>query len=306
MGTLETRSFPALGTTAQVTVTNPASIDTAERALRSELDALDRACSRFRPDSELSRLNAAGGRPVKVGTLLREALEVAIEAAHVTDGLVDPTIGRSLVAIGYDRDFASLTTAAPRARVHLVVAPGWQTIAIDRTRGTVQVPAAVSLDLGATAKALAADRAAAAAHAATGCGVLISLGGDIAVAGPAPEGGFAIRVTDDHRDLDGPGPTVAITGGGLATSSTTVRRWRAGGHERHHIVDPRSGLPASQIWRTVTVAAASCVHANTASTGAIVRGEGALEWLEGGGWPARLVASRGAVSLTGTWPEDAR
>ena len=302
MAPLATRTFAAPGTTAQVTVTTLAAIDQAERALRRELDAIDRSCSRFRPDSELSRLNAAEGRPTRVSTLLLDALEVAIEAALITDGLVDPTVGRALVAIGYDRDFAGVSTSAPRARVHLVVAPGWQAITLDRKRRLAQIPRSARIDLGATAKALAADRAAAAAYAATGSGVLVSLGGDITVAGPAPQGGFAIRVTDDHHDLDGPGPTVAIASGGLATSSTVVRRWRAGDADRHHIVDPRTGSPAEPVWRTVTVVGASCVAANTASTGAIVRGAGAVAWLEDAGCTARLVARDGDVSLTGAWP----
>jgi thiamine biosynthesis lipoprotein len=188
----------------------------------------------------------------------------------------------------------------------MVPAAGWQRIRIDRREGTVRVPAGVEIDLGATAKALAADRCARLVHTATGSSTLVSLGGDIAVAGAAPAGGWPILVTDDHRsDATAEGQTIAIAAGGLATSSTTVRRWRAGGKELHHIVDPRSGAPAGEVWRTVSVAARSCVDANTASTSAIVRGEGAIAWLERAGLPARLVRPDGTTVRTGGWPAEA-
>ena len=165
------------------------------------------------------------------------------------------------------------------------------------------LPAGVALDLGATAKALAADRAARAARHAAGCGVLVSLGGDIAVAGPAPGDGWAIRVTEDHAAPESAaGQTITIRSGGLATSGTTVRRWRAQGAERHHILDPRSGRPAAVVWRTASVAAASCVDANTASTAAIVRGADAAPWLLRHRLPARLVSAHGRVLLLGGWP----
>jgi thiamine biosynthesis lipoprotein len=136
--------------------------------------------------------------------------------------------------------------------------------------------------------------------------VLVNLGGDLTVAGSTPpDGGWAVLVTDDHRSpLDADGQTVAVRSGGLATSSTTVRRWRAGGREHHHIVDPRTGLAAAEIWRTVSVAAATCVDANTASTAAIVRGREAPAWLDRMGLPARLVALDGSVSTTGAWPGE--
>jgi len=186
-----------------------------------------------------------------------------------------------------------------------VPAAGWRAIRVDRATGTVVVPPRVEIDLGATAKALCADRSARAASAATGAGVLVNLGGDLAVAGDPPADGWSILVTDDHRSRSGAeGQTVAIRGGGLATSSTTVRRWRSGGAEHHHILDPRSGLPAEEVWRTVSVAAGSCVDANTASTAAIVRGREAIPWLEHADLPARLVALDGSVAYTGGWPEQ--
>jgi thiamine biosynthesis lipoprotein len=180
--------------------------------------------------------------------------------------------------------------------------PGWRCVEVDERERVVRLPPGVELDLGATAKALAADRAAAAGAAAAGAGVLVSLGGDVAVAGPPPEGGWPILVADDHARLDEAGPTVAIESGGLATSGTAVRRWRAGGAVLHHLIDPRTGRPAVSPWRTVSVAGASCVDANIASTAAVVLGDAAPEWLGERRLPARLVSTAGDVALVAGWP----
>jgi thiamine biosynthesis lipoprotein len=139
--------------------------------------------------------------------------------------------------------------------------------------------------------------------ARTGCGVLVSLGGDVAVAGPPPGDGWQVRVTDDHAAAaDEPGQTVTIRTGGLATSSTTVRTWTAGGRKQHHIIDPRTGEPVNSCWRTVSIAAATCADANIASTAAIIRGEAAPGWLAAAGLPARLVRHDGTVLRTPGWP----
>ena len=133
-----------------------------------------------------------------VDPLLIEAVEIALRAAQITEGRVDPTIGHALRRLGYDRDFATIDTAAPAFTVYAERVPGWKCVVVDRTHATVRVPPGVQLDLGATAKAFAADRAAQLVSAALDCGVLVSLGGDIAIAGPAPPEGWPIRVTDDH------------------------------------------------------------------------------------------------------------
>ena len=293
-------TWPALGTSATVLVTEPRALEAARHEVEAELAAIDLACSRFRDDSELARLNAAGGRPVKAGLLLLEAIRVALRGAAVTDGAVDPTIGQALILAGYDRDFSALEPR--RGPLHAARVAGWRMVVLDEARGRVTVPRGVKLDLGATAKALAADRAAAAACGATGCGVLVSLGGDIAVAGPPPEGGWAVRVAEDHKAGPAePGQTVTIGSGGLATSSTTVRRWGPGAH---HIIDPGTGKPARAWWRTVCAAAASCVDANIASTAAIVRGEAAVAWLSERRMPARLVHRGGEVTTVAGWPRE--
>lgn len=305
MSGLFTTSFPALGTTAVLVLGDGAARREAVAVLEEELAAMDLAASRFRSDSELSRLNAAGGRPVPGSALFLEAVEVGLRAARVTGGLVDPTVGQALQRIGYDRDFATVAGTGPAVRIDLQPVPGWRRVRVDRTAETVRVPAGVALDLGATAKARCADRAAQAIAASTHTGALVSLGGDIAVAGPPPEEGWIVRVTHDHADpLEAGGPTVAIRSGGLATSSTSVRRWIRGGQTLHHLIDPATGAPAAEYWRTVSVAAGTCVDANIASCAAIIMGPAAPEWLEARQLPARLVAPGGRVMSVAGWPAE--
>jgi FAD:protein FMN transferase len=179
----------------------------------------------------------------------------------------------------------------------------WRAIELWDDPPRVRLPVGISVDLGATAKALAADRAARAAHQAGEVGVLVALGGDIATCGRPPHGGWSVHVTDDHRDgPTAPGQTISIQSGGLATSSITARRWLHGGRAMHHILDPRDAEPVRATWRTASVAAATCLDANIASTAAIVLGEQAQSWLAEQGLPARLVAVDGTVVIQGGWP----
>jgi len=302
-------TFNALGTFATLLVSDPEALPDATEILIAELAAIDLACSRFRQDSELWRACSAGGRPVTVSPLFAAALDVALSAARLTDGDVDPTCGRSLAALGYDRDFVLVRQDNGPASLPPVAGGAWRAIRLDTAGSTVTVPDGVLLDLGATAKAFAADRAAAAIAAATDAGVLVNLGGDISVAGPAPEGGWLVGVADDARfdtttDSVRTRQTVLVSDGGLATSSVLGRSWRRGGMTVHHIVAPRTGLPANSCWRTVTVAAASCVAANIAATAAIVRGEPAADWLQQLSLPARLVRQDGSVTAVAGWPAD--
>jgi thiamine biosynthesis lipoprotein len=298
-------SFGALGSTAVVAVSDPACLPAARETVEQVVARFDEACSRFRDDSELTALNASAGAPVAVGPLLLEAVEAALRGARVTDGDVDPTIGDALIAQGYDRDFDELEGRSGVAAVRVALVPGWRTVTVDLAAGTVSAPRGVVLDLGATAKALAADHAAAAARARTEAGVLVSLGGDISIAGPPPEEGWRIRVTDDHRaDFSAAGQWITLRAGGLATSSTTVRRWQTDGGPAHHLLDPATGRPVSSPWRTVSVTAASCLDANIASTAAIIRGEQAPEWLESLRLPARLVRAEGGVVHVAGWPSE--
>ena len=305
--TLASDSFPALGTTALVAVSQPRALAAARRILEEVLVAFDTACSRFRPDSELAELNRGAGGPVEVGPLLFEAVRVALRVASFTHGLVDPTVGATLRLAGYDRTFVEVRLRdGRRFRPAYTNVAGWRSVAIDPGARTIRIPSGVELDLGATAKALAADRATVAAAVASGAGVLVSLGGDVAAAGRAPEGGWPIRIADDHSaPPEGPGPVVSVAAGGLASSGTHVRRWTTAGGELHHIIDPRTGQPAVTPWRTVSVAAASCVQANAASTAAIVLGQEATAWLENAKLPARLAAEDETVVTVNGWPAGA-
>ena len=303
-----TAGWSALGCLVHLTVTDPAVLDEARAMLAADLAALDAACSRFRPDSELVALDRAGGKPVQVSPVLAEAVAVALRAAELTGGDVDPTVGEAIAAAGYDRDFTLVPPDGPALSLAVRAVPGWHQVRLDPASRTLTLPPGIRLDLGATAKAWAADRSAARIAAALGGGVLVGLGGDVSVAGPAPEGGWRIRVQDvtGRPDETPPGPAtvVAITGGGLATSSTTARRWRRGGSVLHHILDPRTGLPPAPVWRTVSVTAATCADANTASTAAIIRGQSAPGWLAALRLPSRLVADAGRVETVAGWPAE--
>jgi thiamine biosynthesis lipoprotein len=295
----------ALGTSLHVVVTDPHGLDTATAAAQAVVAAIDIACSRFRDDSELTRLQAGEGRREGVvSPLLARALATALRAADLTGGAVDPTVGEAVRNAGYDVDFDAVAADGEPLTLTVAPVPGWRRIRLFPATRRVEIDAGVEVDLGATAKALAADLAAAAALEAIGSGgVLVSLGGDVSVAGDAPEEGWHIQIAEDsHAAITPDGETIAIRTGGVATSSTTVRRWRRGGVEVHHIIDPSTGLPAAGPWRTVSVVAGTCVDANIAATAAIVRGAGAAAWLDDAGLPARLVDRSGAMTRVGGWP----
>ncbi len=289
----------ALGTTAEIVVTDPGALVAAAAVLEQRLAHLDEVASRFRPDSEISALGRAAGRPFEASADLIELLDVALAMAEATGGLVDPTVGAALCRLGYDRDFAQIAGGDASPLPRRCAVPGWRSIEIDHERGTVRIAPGTVVDLGATAKAWAADVIAAAVSTRLGVGALVSLGGDVALGGPVPEEGFAVGLSDLASGEST--ETVTLRSGGLATSGLWRRRWSRGGQFVHHIIDPETGLPARTPWRTVSVAAASCLEANAASTAALVLGEGATSWLVSRGLPARLVTERGRLATTGGW-----
>ena len=293
-------------TRVEIVVTDPASVIAASRILDDELDRVEAVASRFRSDSEISRLHrsASAGTPVQVSPDLMDALVVARWAAEVTDGAVDPTVGAALNRLGYDRDFSEVACGVEGILPDPAAVPGWRSVDLDTDNGTATLAAGTLLDLGATAKAWAADRAAAAVTSRLGCGVLVSLGGDVSVQG-APSDGFVIGVADVCGDPDAP-TVVSVRSGGLATSGIGNRHWRLGDHDVHHLVDPATGLPVTPCWRTVTVAADTCVDANTASTASLVLGEDAPAWLSTRALPSRLVRTDGTVVTVAGWPDDTR
>lgn len=297
------KTWTVWGLEAAITGTEPSMMGAAERIVRDVVADVDEACSRFRSDSELMRLQPflAGG--AEVSPVLAKLMASALDAARWTHGSVDPTLGKDLAALGYDRDLAQVrlnpdgaavagTRTQPRT-------PGWQRVSLEGQ--ILTVPEDLRLDLGATAKAVAADWAAARVAAELGCGVLVSLGGDIATAGPSPEGGWQVLVHDLPAD---PRQQVTLQAGhAMATSSTQKRRWQIAGHSVHHILDPRFGLPAEPVWRSVTVAASSCLRSNAFTTAGIVRGFAAVEWFDRIGVAARLVDAQGRIVTTGGWPK---
>ena len=296
-----TATWRALGTYVYLATAEATRLEPARQIAMRLLADVDRTCSRFRQDSDLVRANLAAGFWTSVDPLLVQAIDAAMEAAAQTDGLVDPTLGHSLVAVGYNRDLALMPAASSDpAGVPLPARSGaWREILLDQA-GAVRVPRGCALDLGATAKAWAADLIASSVAAESGSTVVISLGGDVAVAGPG--GGWPVAVSetvDECADAE----IVHLPYGGLATSSTAARRWIRGGVVQHHLLDPLTGEPTRGRWQTVTATGATCLSANTASTAAIVLGDRALQWLTEREIPARLVDVEGTIVRTARWPE---
>ena len=297
-----TARWNALGTWCEVLTLDDQDLAAVAEVARALVADLDASCSRFRADSELSGL--AHGRPHRVTRLLAGAVAAALRTAEFSEGLVDPTVGAAMRAQGYDADLDEVRARVATVLPHAVAVPGWRSITLDTDRCMLTVPAGVELDLGASAKAWAADRIADACCDELGIGCLVNLGGDIAVRGAVPPGGWQIEIDDGRPGPQGR-PVISMGWpGGLATSSTVVRTWRTTEGEAHHILDPATGRPARRTWRTVTVAARSCERANAASTAAIVRGDSAPRWLTQRELPARLVHSGGVVVQTNGWPRQ--
>jgi thiamine biosynthesis lipoprotein len=235
--------------------------------------------SRFRPGSELVRVNAAPSAAVRVSALFARALRVALHVARATGGLVDPTLGEALEHAGYDRDFARLPEDGD-------LGPGVPSRLRElRLDGTIlRRPPGLVLDLNGVVKALAVDEAAASLPARG----FVSAGGDLAVHGAVDVG------------LPG-GGAVRVVSGGLATSGVATRRWRRGGEEQHHLIDPRTGRPSRSPWRQVTVSGASCLDADAAAKAAFLLGERGPAWLDARGLPGRFLAHDGEVVETRLW-----
>lgn len=284
--------------TVRLVVDDDRTLRPATADLLALLDRVDRAASRFRPDSALSIANRAAGRPTPVPRLLVDLVDAALDAAAQSAGAVDPTLGLAMHRIGYDRDIRDVSPDATDALTEIDRPGAWRSVRLHREAGLLTVPRGTALDLGATAKAWAADHAARTLAARYETAVLVELGGDLAVAGDRPDG-WCIRVAE-REGADG--QLVLVRDGGLTTSTTTVRTWQRAGRTMHHIVDPATGLPAVGRWRTASVAASSALAANVASTRSIVRGQDAVEWLTGRGLAARLVGQDGSITITPGWP----
>ncbi len=305
-------SFRAIGTTHRVLATDPTALHTATAIALAHLAELDRAASRFRADSEVTRLaELAAHGPVTavVSDLLAEHVRAALRAARLTDGLVDPTVGAALVAEGYDADLAVVRRRRPTDLPAYAAGtagrvPGWHSVRLDPTTGELHLAAGTLLDLGASAKAHAADRIAAMLAELLPGGFLVDLGGDLACSGRPPLGGW--RIALEPAGQPGTARQVVVGHGqAFATSSSRRRSWQAADGVRHHVIDPRTGRSARTPWAQVTCAAATALEANAAATAALVLGDAAPAWLERHGVPARLDGHDGSLVTVAGWPRPA-
>ncbi|MFZ1062992.1 MAG: FAD:protein FMN transferase [Acidimicrobiales bacterium] len=293
-------NFEVWGMSGSLHVEHPRHGDFARQRLWYWLDAVDASCNRFRRDSELSRLNEGHGHAVTVSETFARCLGAALESARLTDDLCDPTVLDALVSLGYDRDYDELVGATVMVQDSRP-APGIGAISFDPDERRVLLKDGCLLDLGASAKALAADLVA--DELAEYGGVVVEIGGDVALRGSGPDGPWVIGVAD-RLELRGDEPRVSQRGGGIATSSTTTRTWFAKGSTYNHIIDPRTGSCASGPYATATVSASSCVIANAFATAALLWGEEAGYHVAQAGWSARLVRHDGRVELVGGWPQE--
>jgi FAD:protein FMN transferase len=292
--------FEIWGLSGSLTTEHEHQLDHATERLWYWLDAVDVACNRFRDDSELSQLNERHGTRTSISPTLELALEAALRAADVTDDLVDPTVLPALLALGYDRDFDELAHDSILEHVALP-AMGTSAIHLDLEAHTVMLDPPCRLDLGASAKALAADLIA--DDVADSGGVVVEIGGDVAVRGEGPDGAWAIAVSD-NLTIDGHEPRVTLRHGGIATSSTNSRTWRVGERTVNHIIDPRTGHCARGLYTTASVSASDCVLANAFATAALLWNEDAGYHIAQAGWSARLVRRDGSLDYVGGWPQD--
>lgn len=286
----------------RVAVDRTSALGEARALVRHLMDDVAVAVDRFRDDSELSAINSSAGRMIPVSRRTITLLDTALQAAASTGGAVDPTIGAHVKHVGYGTDIAEVRTATQVIRPGQVSQADWTRVKIDHDLSMAGVGAGLELDLGATAKAWTADVAARTIANTLHTAALVEIGGDLSVAGHRDEP-WQIDVGERSGT---PAQRIALTHGGLATSSTAVRRWRTTDGEAHHIIDPRTGLPSSGPWRTATVWASTAVEANTASTAALVLGDEAVAYLNEAGLAARLVGRFGQVWTTPAWPTEVR
>lgn len=302
-----TACWSAWETTAYVTVTDPAALPAARRLVSQHFAAVEKAAARFRGDAEVHKLYRAGGRPITVSPILAELISAALVAAERTDGDVDPTVGAAMTAVHSGRsacsqDRSSVPACGSRPTRSRPV-PGWHQV--DLQGRTLRMPAGSTLDLSATAKAVACDQAAARVRDRLQVGVLVGLGGDVATAGPAPEGGWSVMIEDrtGHRQTG----VILPAGAALATSHFTARTrgvelaadpelGRPG-----HLIDPHTGQAPIPVWRMASVIGFSGLEAATYAAAALVRGTSARAWLTQLWVPARLITVHDNVITVGPW-----
>lgn len=297
----ETR-FRAMGSDFHVIAVDGSSDACA--AAQVGIEQLEARWSRFRPDSEVCRLNAAAGRPVLLSADTFEAVSTAIRAWRDTDGRFDPTILPALAGLGYDRDFATLAHQAdqPQATPAAAPAPGCAGIEFDEVVGAITLPAGTAIDLGGIGKGLAADLVAAELLEAGAAGACVNAGGDVRVTGAGPtDDGWVVDV--EHL----PDVRLALAEGAVATSSSLKRQWVRGGATYHHLLDPRHGLPAASGLTACTVVAGSAAAAEVLTKAVFVAGPEAARGILGAAHAAGLlVTDAGTVVRCGDIEEYER
>jgi thiamine biosynthesis lipoprotein len=294
-------NFQIWGLSGTLVTEHDDQINFAQERLWHWLNEFDEACNRFKKGSEISRVNARAGETVAISATLELALSAALLAREATQGLCDPSVLPALLALGYDVDYDELKSRDDTTLADPVKGAGVNAFDLDRGEHTVTLTPGCQLDLGASAKALVADLIA--NDVAPTGGVVVEVGGDVAVRGRGPQGLWAIGLSDS-LELDGKEPRVAIHDGGIATSSMTTRTWRASGQLVNHIVDPRTGSFAVGPYATATVSASSCVLANAFATASLLWGEDAAYHVAQAGWSGRFVRNDGSVEFVGGWPLD--
>lgn len=252
-------SFAVMGTTAHVTVVDGP--NGAPEAAARRLHALEALWSRFRPTSELCRLNRE--RTLTVSPETARLVALAIDGWWTTSGLFDPSVLDALEAAGYDRTFETLggeIAARPSSP-----SPGCADVEVDLDSGLVRLPEGVRLDLGGVAKGFAADLVAAEVMDLGAAGVAVSIGGDVRVMGMAPDGVDGSWPVAVMRPDGTAGPTLEVSGG-IVTSSVRRRRWHTRLGDHHHLIDPRTGRPSRTDRCQVTVLAPTAAVAEMLAT----------------------------------------
>ncbi|HEX3721701.1 MAG TPA: FAD:protein FMN transferase [Nitrolancea sp.] len=293
--------FAALGTTIKVVTIDPLRLPSVVQHVHDCFVDIDRTFSRFRADSELSRLERTGGGPQPASGLFLELLDLAYRASTSTGGWFDPTIRDALEASGYDRSIEWLEAEGPGPARPARPAGQWHLITYDRNRRLIDLRDGVRLDFGGIGKGFAVDYALRTLPPGSS-GVLVNAGGDLAVSGPAPDGGWICDVaTSGDSAVE---ETVRLREGALATSGLGRRQWTRDGRLLHHLIDPRTGQPGESPWRTVTVVARTCVAAEVAAKVAWLRGAEGPAWLESIGLSGRFAGIDGCVQVAGNWPRQ--
>jgi FAD:protein FMN transferase len=261
--------FHAMGTTITV-FTLEAQVTKGIGIVKALFDEWEQALSRFKPESELSRLNRRAGELVVVSDLLLKVLTHALLAAQATQGVYDPTLLNQLIQVGYDRSFDTLPSNLPaNANAYIGLAGGgWRHIQVNREKRAVLLPAGIQLDFGGIAKGMAVEAALEKLQSNDIDTALVNAGGDLAIRGLPPG--------TDHWSIAVPGKnsawTIPLQRGAIATSGIARRHWQQGRTLRHHLLDPRTGLPVNNgLWST-TVIARSCEQAEVAAKVAFIKG----------------------------------